>query len=180
MQLHPVVRDRLDEIESVLIETQEPGLRIIDKTGPLNNPADRDHCLQYMTAVPLVFGRLVATDYDDAVAADPRIDALRTKMQVRENADFTRDYYDLDKRYIGNAVQVQFKDGTRTERVELSVPIGHRERRSEGLPLLEKKFVASVRPKLPAEKFAGLERLCRDARQLHETTVNEFMSLVAV
>jgi 2-methylcitrate dehydratase len=179
MQLHPQVRDRLDEIESVLIETQEPGVRIIDKTGPLNNPADRDHCLQYMTAVPLIFGRLVATDYDDAVAADPRIDALRAKMEVRENADFTRDYYDLDKRYIGNAVQVLFKDGTRSKRVEVSVPIGHRERRDEGLPLLAEKFTASVRPKLPAEKLAELDRLCRDARQLHETTVSQFMSLSA-
>jgi 2-methylcitrate dehydratase len=180
MQLHPNVRDRLDEIETVLIETQEPAMRIIDKTGVLNNPADRDHCLQYMTAVPLIFGRLVATDYDDEVAADPRIDALRSKMQVRENADFTRDYYDLDKRYIGNAVQVLFTDGTRTGRVEVSVPIGHRQRRSEGLPLLAEKFTASVRPKLSAAKFAELDELCRDAQRLQSTSADQFMSRVAI
>ena len=128
MKLHRDVCTRLDEIETVLVETQEPGVRIIDKTGPLANPADRDHCLQYMIAVPLMFGRLTATDYDDAVAADQRIDALRAKMQVRENPSFTRDYYDLDKRYIGNAVQVVFKDGSRTQRIEIAVPIGHRDR----------------------------------------------------
>jgi 2-methylcitrate dehydratase len=180
MQLHPNVRDRLDEIETVLIETQEPAMRIIDKTGVLNNPADRDHCLQYMTAVPLIFGRLVATDYDDEVAADPRIDALRSKMQVRENADFTRDYYDLDKRYIGNAVQVLFTDGTQTKRVEVSVPIGHRQRRSEGLPLLAEKFTASVRPKLSTAKFAELDELCRDAQRLQSTSADQFMSRVAI
>ena len=178
IQLHPAVRDRLDDVESVLIETQEPGVRIIDKTGPLDNPADRDHCLQYMTAIPLIFGRLVATDYDDAVAADPRIDALRAKMQVRENADFTRDYYNLEKRYIGNAVQVLFKDGTRTKRIEVSVPIGHRKRRSEGLPLLVEKFRGSVRPKLAAAKFAELDRLCGEAAKIQEARVDNFMSLL--
>src|SRR6202046_3035463 len=111
MTLHPEVCSRLDQIERIVIETQEPGVRIIDKTGPLNNPADRDHCIQYMVAVPLIFGRLNASDYDDAVARDPRIDALRARMQVVENRDFTRDYYDPAKRYIGNAVQVFFRGG---------------------------------------------------------------------
>jgi 2-methylcitrate dehydratase len=179
MQLHPVVCERLADVESVVIETQEPGVRIIDKTGPLANPADRDHCIQYMTAVPLVFGRLTADDYEDAVARDPRIDTLRAKMQVRENPQFTKDYYDPEKRYIGNAVQVFFKDGTHTDRVEVSVPIGHRFRRTEGLPLLVEKFRASVLPKLPAERFAKLDTLLASAAELQSTSVCDFMSLVA-
>src|SRR5512147_1239986 len=144
MQLHPLVQDRLGEIERIVIETQEPGVRIIDKTGPLANPADRDHCIQYMVAVPLIFGRLTAEDYEDKVAADPRIDALRAKMQVRENVTFTQEYYASDKRYIGNAVQVFFRDGTSTERIAVDYPIGHRKRRAEGMPVLVKKFEASV------------------------------------
>ena len=180
MQLHSAVRNRLDQIETVLIETQEPGVRIIDKTGPLDNPADRDHCLQYMTAIPLIFGRLNAADYEDAVAHDPRVDALRAKMQVRENPGFTRDYYDLEKRYIGNAVQVLFNDGTRTDRVEVSVPIGHRERRAEGVPLLLEKFRASLEPKLPPDRFAVLNRLAGDPTLLGTTPVREFMDLMTV
>jgi 2-methylcitrate dehydratase len=180
MQLHPVVRDRLDEIESITIETQEPGVRIIDKTGPLANPADRDHCIQYMTAVPLIFGRLVASDYDDAVASDPRIDQLRAKMRVVENPQFTKDYYDAEKRFIGNAVQVTFKDGTQTERIEVNYPIGHRRRREEGLPILEEKFRTSLAPRLGVERLAKLNDLCRDAKRLQATAVDEFLPLVTV
>jgi 2-methylcitrate dehydratase len=178
MQLHPFVRDRLHDVERVIIETQEPGVRIIDKTGPLANPADRDHCLQYMTAVPLVFGRLTAADYEDEVARDPRIDALRAKMQVRENPDFTRDYYDPDKRFIGNAVQVEFKDGSKTERIEVSVPIGHRLRRTEGLPLLEEKFRASLSGRLSKPKFAELCAICGDGAKLKAAEVTHFMALL--
>jgi 2-methylcitrate dehydratase len=178
MTLHSAVHNRLDEIETVFVETQEPGVRIIDKTGPLANPADRDHCLQYMIAVPLIFGRLTAADYDDAVAADPRVDVLRAKMQVRENPAFTRDYYDLDKRYIGNAVQVVFKDGSRTERMEVAVPIGHRERRAEGVPLLVEKFRTSISPKISAEKFAELDALCQDGPRLVAAPVDQFMQLL--
>ena len=105
MTLHGQVKDRIEDIEKVVIETQEAGVRIIDKTGPLDNPADRDHCIQYMSAVPLIFGRLTAADYEDDVASDPRIDTLRDKMEVRENEQFTKDYFDPDKRYIGNAVR---------------------------------------------------------------------------
>lgn len=144
MTLHPHVKDRVDQIERIVIETQEPGVRIIDKTGPLANPADRDHCIQYMVAVPLIFGRLTAEDYEDKIALDPRIDALRSKMQVRENTTFTQEYYAADKRYIGNAVQVFFKDGTSTSRVHVDFPIGHRKRREEGMPVLVKKFESSV------------------------------------
>jgi 2-methylcitrate dehydratase len=144
MTLHPQVGSRIADIERVVIETQEPGVRIIDKTGPLANPADRDHCIQYMVAVPLIFGRLTGQDYEDAVALDPRVDALRAKMQVRENPTFTSEYYAPDKRYIGNAVQVFFKDGTHTDRVQVDFPIGHRKRRAEGMPVLVAKFQSSV------------------------------------
>lgn len=144
LTLHDQVKDRLDEVESVQMETQEPAVRIIDKTGPLNNFADRDHCLQYMAAVGLIFGKLTAEHYTDSVATDPRIDALREKMVVAENPAFTRDYYDLEKRAIGNSIQVHFKDGSKTDRVEVQYPIGHRKRRDEGMPVLVKKFEDSL------------------------------------
>ena len=178
MTLHPQVKDRIDDIERVVIETQEAGVRIIDKTGPLDNPADRDHCIQYMSAVPLIFGRLTAADYEDAVAKDPRIDALRAKMEVRENLQYTRDYFDPGKRYIGNAVQVFFKDGSNTERVEVHVPIGHRQRRAEGIPVLLEKFVASVSPKLAANQWAQLHALSNDRTRLAATAVDDFMALL--
>jgi 2-methylcitrate dehydratase len=178
MTLHPDVRDRLDDIREVVIETQEPGVRIIDKTGPLDNPADRDHCLQYMTAIPLIFGRLVAADYEDQVARDPRIDALRDKMTVWENERFTRDYYDAEKRYIGNAVQVFFKDGSSTDRVEVDFPIGHRRRRAEGLPVLVRKFESSLRGRLQDRQFTVLKSLCADQQRLEQTPVDEFVALL--
>jgi 2-methylcitrate dehydratase len=179
MQLHPLVRDRLSEIARITIETQEPGVRIIDKTGPLDNPADRDHCLQYMVAVPLAFGRLTAADYEDEVARDPRIDALRAKMEVRENVHFTRDYYDAEKRFIGNAVQVFFNDGTTTPRIELSVPIGHRLRRAEGIPLLEEKVRGILAPRLGAKKFDSFQRTTADLETLEIVQVVDFMGLLA-
>src|ERR1700678_4325834 len=144
MTLHGRIAARIGDIESVVIETQEPGVRIIDKTGPLANPADRDHCIQYMVAIPLLFGKLEAADYEERIADDPRVDALRAKMRGEENTTFTQEYYDPNKRYIGNAVQVFFKDGTASERVQVDFPIGHRKRREEGMPVLVKKFEASV------------------------------------
>lgn len=176
MQLHPLVRDRLSEIDHVVIETQEPGVRIIDKTGPLANPADRDHCIQYMVAVPLIFGRLTAQDYEDAVASDPRIDALREKMQVRENVTFTQDYYDPQKRYIGNAVQVFFRDGSSTPRVQVDFPIGHRKRREEGMPVLVQKFEASVDAHFSARQAALIKATFANARKLEALPVNELMA----
>src|SRR5258706_16051830 len=131
------------------METRELDRRIIDKTDRQTTRADRDHCTKNMTAVPLIFGRLSAADYEDGVAADPRIDALRARMSVRENAEFTRAYYQHDQRYIGNAVQVFFRDGTATERVQIDYPVGHRRRRSEGMPLLVEKFRQSVRAHYP-------------------------------
>jgi 2-methylcitrate dehydratase len=176
MQLHPLVVARLPEIERIVIETQEPAVRIIDKTGPLANPADRDHCIQYMVAVPLIFGRLTAQDYEDRVAEDARIDALRARMQVRENARFTKDYYAADKRYIGNALQVFFRDGSATPRVEVDVPIGHRRRRAEGRPLLVQKFAAAVAAHFSPKQSALIEALFANPAKLDATSVNEFMS----
>jgi 2-methylcitrate dehydratase len=178
MTLHPDVRDRLDDVREIVIETQEPGVRIIDKTGPLDNPADRDHCIQYMTAIPLIFGRLVAADYEDAIAHDPRVDALRDKMTVRENERFTRDYYDPDKRYIGNSVQAFFKDGSATDRVEVEFPIGHRKRRAEGIPVLVRKFEHSLKGRLAERQFRVLISLCADQQRLEETPVDEFVALL--
>ena len=176
MTLHPEIKDKLDAIDRVVIETQEPGARIIDKTGPLFNPADRDHCIQYMVAIPLIFGRLTAADYEDDVARDPRIDALRDKMQVEQNDRFTAEYYDADKRYIGNAVQVFFKDGTCSTRVEVNFPIGHRKRREEGIPLLIKKFEASIAAHFPAKQSEAIKALFADRKTLGAMSVGNFVA----
>jgi 2-methylcitrate dehydratase len=180
MQLHPVVKDRLDQIERIEIETQEAGCRIIDKTGPMNNYADRDHCIQYMVAVPLIKGSLTADDYTDAGASDPRIDQLRSLTTVKENLHFSKEYLEADKRFIGNSVQVFFKDGTSTEKVSIDAPIGHRLRRAEGMPVLVKKFEAAIAAKLSPKKCATLNALCGDQARLETTPVNEFMELFAV
>jgi 2-methylcitrate dehydratase len=177
MQLHAQVADKLDRIERVVIETQEAGCRIIDKTGPLANYADRDHCLQYMVAVPLIFGRLVASDYNDEVAADPRIDTLRKKMTVAENPQFTRDYFDPAKRYIGNSVQVFFTDGSHTDKVLVDYPIGHRQRRAEGIPVLLQKFEAAIRGQLPAHQVAAILEATRDPAQLDVMPIQKFLAL---
>src|SRR6266446_2426195 len=139
MQLHPQLKDRLDDIKRITIRTHEAAIRIIDKKGPLNNPADRDHCIQYMVAVPVIFGRLTATDYEDNVAADPRIDKLRDKMVCVEDKQFTRDYHDPSKRSIANGITVEFKDGSRLKDVVVEYPIGHKRRRKEGMPVLVEK-----------------------------------------
>jgi len=176
LKLHPLVRDRLDDIERIEIETQEPGVRIIDKTGPLSNPADRDHCIQYMVAVPLIFGRLTAADYEDEIAADARIDRLRARMQVKENPAFTADYYDPARRYIGNAVQVLFRRGEPSPRVRVDVPIGHRERRTEGVPLLFDKFNAAVARHFGAKHAERIRELFAQGATLDALPVNEFLA----
>jgi 2-methylcitrate dehydratase len=176
MQLHPAVKDKLEHIDHVVIETQEPGVRIIDKTGPLENPADRDHCIQYMTAIPLIFGRLTAADYEDGIANDPRVDALRSKMVVRENATFTEEYYAADKRYIGNAVQVFYQDGTFSERAHVDYPIGHRKRRAEGIPMLVKKFEASVAGHFSPAQADMIKAVFADRAKLEAMPVHEFVS----
>jgi 2-methylcitrate dehydratase len=177
MQLHPQLKDRIGEIDRIVIETQEAGVRIIDKTGPLDNYADRDHCIQYMVAVPMIFGELNASSYKDEVAADPRIDALRDCMEVKENERFTTDYFDPNKRGIGNAIQVFFKDGSSTDRVEISYPIGHRSRRDEGIPVLVQKFEAALADHYPAEQAARIESACADKEQLEAMSVPDFVDL---
>jgi 2-methylcitrate dehydratase len=162
------------------METQEAGVRIIDKTGPLANYADRDHCLQYMVAVPLIFGRLTASDYNDDIASDPRIDALRGKMTVTENPQFTRDYFDADKRYIGNSVQVFFKDGSATDKISIDYPIGHRKRRAEGIPVLMAKCEAALRAQLTAAQVDRIMALAADPAKLESTPIDQFMNLYRV
>lgn len=176
MTLHPQIAPRLEQIERVVIETQEPGVRIIDKTGPLANPADRDHCIQYMVAIPLLFGRLEACDYEDAVATDPRVDALRAKMLVKENAEFTKDYYDPQKRYIGNAVQVFFKDGSASQRVAVDFPIGHRKRRAEGMPVLVRKFEGSVAAHFQPKQAESIKAMFADRKALVTMPVSDFVA----
>jgi 2-methylcitrate dehydratase len=180
MELHAQVAGKIDRIERVEIETQEAGVRIIDKTGPLANYADRDHCIQYMVAVPLIFGRLTAEDYNDGIAADPRIDALRAKMTVKENPQFTKDYFDPDKRYIGNSLQVFFADGSKTEKVSIDFPIGHRKRRAEGIPVLLKKFEAALAGHLSARHVQRILAACKDQAAFEAMPVPELMDSFAV
>jgi 2-methylcitrate dehydratase PrpD len=165
----------LDQIERVEMHTHESALRIIDKTGPLHNPADRDHCLQYMTAIGLIFGALTADHYENATAADPRIDALRAKMVVREDPRYTREYLEPDKRAIANAVQIFFLDSSATEKVEVEYPVGHRRRRAEGIPLLVKKFQANAETCYPPERVAKILALFEDVKRLEQMAVDEFV-----
>lgn len=175
LQLHPAVAHRLDEIERIVIETQEAGSRIINKTGPLDNYADRDHCIQYMVAVTLIHGELNADSYNDDVAGDSRIDTLRDLMEVRSNERFTRDYFDPDKRGIANALEVFFRDGSSTGRVEIRYPIGHRRRRDEGLPLLVEKFRKAIAGHFDAPQAQVIEdALCNQA-VLERMPVGEFV-----
>jgi 2-methylcitrate dehydratase len=180
MTLHDEVKDRIDEIDSIVIETQEAGVRIIDKTGPLSNYADRDHCIQYMVAVPLIFGRLTAADYNDDVAADPRIDALRDRMVVKENPRFTADYFNPEKRYIGNSVQVFFKDGSSTDTISVDFPIGHRQRRGEGIPVLLAKFESAIAAELPTDRSDRLRELSRDPAGLDAMPISRFLDIFAI
>jgi 2-methylcitrate dehydratase len=178
--LHPEVKDRLDEIDRIVIETQESGVRIIDKTGPLSNPADRDHCIQYMVAVPLIKGSLTAADYEDEVAADPRIDALRDKMEVVENERFTREYLEPGKRAIGNSVQLFFADGSSTEKVSVDYPIGHRRRRDEGIPELKKKFAHNLTLKIAPGNAEKIQAIVADQGRTETTPVHDFVDLFEV
>ncbi len=180
LKLRPLVEGREDRIARVEIATQEPAIRIISKEGPLHNPADRDHCLQYMVAVPLLYGALTAESYEDVFAADPRLDALRAKILVTEEPRFTREYYDPEKRFIGNAVQVFFDDGSRTEKVSIDFPVGHRRRRAEGLPLLVKKFSDALATRFPHHQAAALLALFGDPARLDATPVNELVDLTVI
>jgi 2-methylcitrate dehydratase len=177
IRLHPEVKDRLDEIKKIVITTHESAIRIIDKKGPLYNPADRDHCIQYMTAIGLMKGRLTAADYEDDVASDPRVDALRAKMTCVENKQWSRDYLDPEKRSIANAVQAFFKDGSKSTEVTVEFPLGHRRRRKEGVPLLEAKFRTNLARRFAEKQRAAILALCVDQGRLEATPVNEFMDL---
>jgi 2-methylcitrate dehydratase len=176
VQLHPKVRDRLADITRVELTTHESAIRIIDKSGPLNNPADRDHCLQYMTAIGLIHGNLTAAHYEDNVAADPRIDALRAKMVVTEDKQYSKDYLDADKRSIANAVQVFFADGTKTDRIEVHFPIGHRRRRKEGIPVLQQKAAAAFAVHYGKSNSEKLTSLFADRANLEAMPVQEFVN----
>jgi 2-methylcitrate dehydratase len=176
--LHPQVRDRIARIRRVRIDTQESAVRIIDKRGPLHNPADRDHCIQYMTAAGLLEGTLTADHYQDAYAGRPEIDRLREKIEVVEEPRYSRDYLDPAKRSIANAVQIFFDDGTSTPRIEIEYPLGHRRRRAEGLPLLQEKFRANLSSRWPAERCRALIDLFADASRLDDMPVETFMAMV--
>jgi 2-methylcitrate dehydratase len=178
MALHPQVQGRLDDIARIVIRTHESAIRIIDKQGPLHNPADRDHCIQYMVAVPLVFGHLVAADYEDDVAADPRIDALREKMTCVEDPQFTRDYLDPAKRSIANAITIEFEDGTRTPEVVVEYPIGHRRRRAEGMPVLIEKFRRTLARRCAAKQQQAILDVALDPARLAALPVHEFVDLM--
>ncbi|MGY0691977.1 bifunctional 2-methylcitrate dehydratase/aconitate hydratase [Virgibacillus sp. FSP13] len=177
VQLHPKVKDRIDEIDRISITTHESAIRIIDKKGPLNNPADRDHCLQYITAIGLLKGDITADDYEDEAAADPIIDRLRDKMVVTENKLYTKEYLDPNKRSIANAVQVYFKNGTTTESVECEYPLGHRFRREEAFPKLRDKFMANLSTHFTAKQRKKIEEKCFDHDRINSMYVNEFMDL---
>jgi 2-methylcitrate dehydratase len=180
IRLHPRVKDRLDDIKRIVITTHESAIRIIDKKGPLANPADRDHCIQYMAAIGLIKGSLTAADYEDEAAADPRIDRLRSKMTCVEDRKWSRDYLDPAKRSIANALQVFFNDGSKTEKVAVEYPLGHRRRRREGIPQLEAKFRVNLARRFPPKQQQAILDLCRDARRLAQTPVNEFVDLFCV
>ncbi|MDJ0890240.1 MAG: bifunctional 2-methylcitrate dehydratase/aconitate hydratase, partial [Gammaproteobacteria bacterium] len=180
--LHEQMRQQgrsLDDIQSILLETQESGDRIINKTGPLDNPADRDHCLQYMVSIALIKGTLEAQDYEDDVAADPRIETLRDKMTVREDERFTREYLEPDKRAIGNAIEITFGDGG-SLREAVDYPVGHRRRRSEGIPLLKEKFERYLRGRLSQKNAQTVLEICESQAAFEETRVHSMIDLFVV
>ncbi|KGM07554.1 2-methylcitrate dehydratase [Methylophaga thiooxydans] len=185
-QLHPQVKDKIDTvdkigaIDKIVITTHESAIRIIDKQGPLDNPADRDHCIQYMTAVGLLKGSLTAADYEDNVAADPRIDTLRDKMQCVENPDYTQDYLDPEKRSIANAIQLFFKDGSSSDNIAVEYPIGHRRRRNEGIPELIKKFEVNLARRFPAKQQYTILSVCMDEAKLSAMPVDEFVDMLQI
>jgi len=180
IRLHPQVKDRLDAVKKIVITTHESAIRIIDKKGPLNNPADRDHCIQYMAAIGLIKGALTAADYEDDVAADPRIDRLRSKMVCVEQKSWSRDYLDPAKRSIANGIQVFFSDGSKTERVDVEYPLGHRRRRKEGVPQLEAKFRVNLARRFAPKQQQAILALTRDQARLEAVPVNEFVDAFSV
>ena len=180
VSMHPEIIDRLDEIDKIEITTHESAIRIISKVGELNNPADRDHCLQYMVAIGLLKGDLVAEDYEDEVAQDPRIDELRSKMVVTENKKYSEDYLDPEKRSIANKLRVLFKDGSSTQEIEVEYPIGHRRRRNEGIPVLEKKFLSNLKTVFDDDKSEQIYKEFLDFDRLTSMSVVDFQKLLSL
>ena len=177
--LHPQVRDRWQDIARIRIETHESALRIISKTGPLRNPADRDHCLQYMVAIALRRGTLTAEDYENAAAADPLIDQLRERMEVIEEPRYSREYLDPERRSIANAIQIEFADGSKTDRIEVEYPIGHRRRRDAAVPMLRDKFQHNAETRFAPERVQRLLELFAEPSRLDAMSVHEFVGLFA-
>jgi 2-methylcitrate dehydratase len=170
----------VDDIKKITIRTHEACIRIIDKKGPLNNPADRDHCIQYMVAVPLIFGRLTASDYEDNIASDKRIDVLRDKIECIEDKTYTKDYHDPKKRSIANALTVEFKDGKKMKEVVVEYPIGHARRRKEGIPLLEEKFKTNLARQFPAKQQKTILDISLNQKKLEAMPVNEYVDLYVI
>src|SRR5699024_1047123 len=177
VKLHPQVKDRLDDIDIINIITHESAIRIIDKQGPLYNPADRDHCIQYITAIGLMKGTITAEDYEDTVAKDPTIDQLREKMVLTEDVGYSTDYLNPETRSIANAVQIQFKDGTMKERVEIEYPLGHRVRRKEAIPVLRQKFINNLSTVFAKKQQNDIEQVCFDYKVLPQMPVHNFVDL---
>jgi 2-methylcitrate dehydratase len=183
MTLHGMLKQAgksVDDIGKITIRTHEAAIRIIDKQGPLNNPADRDHCIQYMIAVPLIYGRLTAADYEDSIAQDPRIDALRDKMECVEDPQYTQDYHDPDKRSIANALTVEFKDGSTLDEIAVEYPIGHKRRRDEGIPLLVEKFRTNLARRFPQKQQQAILAASLDQATLESMPVNEYVDLYVI
>jgi 2-methylcitrate dehydratase len=180
-KLHPLVKHRLADIASIRITSQRACMNIMDKSGPMRNPADRDHCLQYVVAVALIYGRLTAADFEDRFAAgDPRIDALRARMKVVEDPRFTRDFHTLAKRSVANSVEVRFKDGSHTPKITIEYPAGHPHRRADGLPMVESKFANSLSRHYPPKRQRVIRELCRDQARLESTAVDEFIDAFVI
>lgn len=183
MALHAKLKEinrTIDDIKKIGIRTHEAAIRIIDKKGPLSNPADRDHCIQYMVAVPLIFGRLTAADYEESIAADPRIDVLREKITCVEDPQFTKDYHDPEKRSIANAITVELFDGTKLPEVVIEYPIGHRRRRKEGMPVLVEKFRTNLSRRFPAKQQKAILDVSLDQSRLEEMPVNEYVDMFVI
>lgn len=183
MQIHDQIKAKgksPEDIKKITIRTHEACIRIIDKKGPLNNPADRDHCIQYMVAVPILFGRLTAADYEDSIASDPRIDALRDKMECVEDPAFTRDYHDPEKRSIANALTVEFNDGSKLEEIVCEYPIGHKRRRGDGIPLLEAKFRTNLARMFPAKQQQRILEVSLDQKRLEQMPVHEYVDMYVI
>ena len=180
IRLHPLVKDRLDDIKRIDVQCHNSTMVILDKSGPLANPADRDHCMQYMMAVGMIFGKLTTEDYEDHVAADPRIDALRAKMTLTESKVFEREYHDPAKRTNANSIQVFFKDGSKAPLSQVDYPLGHRKRRKEGIPLLIEKFDRNIARVYAEKQRRAIRDVCLDRQGLAAMPVNEFMDLLVV